>query len=50
MSAHFVHETGAREMIFQNIDAPCTLIVAEAAQENQVPTLRFCILCLPCAP
>jgi hypothetical protein len=28
-------------MIFQNIDAPGSLIVAEAAQENQAPTLRF---------
>jgi hypothetical protein len=41
MSAHFVHESGAREMIFQNIDAPGTLIVAEAARENQAMALRF---------
>jgi hypothetical protein len=36
-----VLETGAREMIFQNIDAPHALIVAEAAQENQAAMLRF---------
>jgi hypothetical protein len=28
-------------MIFQNIDAPDTLIVAEAAQENQAATGRL---------
>jgi hypothetical protein len=36
-----IRETGAREMIFQNIDAPDTLIVAEAAQENQAATGRL---------
>jgi hypothetical protein len=44
MSAQIGSGSDAREMIFQNIDAPGTLIVAEAAQENQATILCFRVL------